>query len=80
LLAIWEVGVGILLIANTFRRTALLFALVHILCTFIPLVVFPALSFKSAPFVFTLLGQYIGKNVIILAALFFLMRERVEVQ
>jgi hypothetical protein len=41
---------------------------VHMVCTFTPLLFFPSLSFKYAPYGFTLVGQYIMKNIIIVCA------------
>lgn len=70
LLAVWETVVGVLLIGNIYRKFAVKLALVQMLCTFLPFVFFPNDSFAIAPFGFTLLGQYIFKNVIIIAALF----------
>lgn len=69
LLAIWETLVGVLLITNFFNRTIITLALVHLLFTFTPLFIFPDQVFVDAPFQFTLLGQYIFKNVILIAAL-----------
>lgn len=76
LLAIWEVAIGILLIANLFKRTVLFLALVHILLTFTPFIFFPDLVFTEAPFGLTLLGQYIIKNLIILGVLVVLISRR----
>ena len=73
LLAIWEVAVGVLLITGLFRSIALRVTLVHILCTFVPILCFPELIFQNVPLVLTLLGQYIVKNIIILAALLVLI-------
>lgn len=70
LLAIWETLVGVLLISNLFRKVAVKLALVQMLCTFLPFIFFTKDAFAIAPFGFTLLGQYIFKNVIIIAALF----------
>ncbi len=69
LLAIWESLVGILLIVNVYRKFAVKLALVQMLCTFLPFAFFPNDSFAIAPFGFTLLGQYIFKNIIIITAL-----------
>lgn len=69
LLAIWEVGLGLMLIFNLFRRTAIFIALAHMLLTFTPLIFFPNETFGQGPFVLTLVGQYIIKNLIIIAAL-----------
>jgi uncharacterized membrane protein YphA (DoxX/SURF4 family) len=71
LLAIWETIIGIFLILNVFRRPIIILALVHMVFTFTPLLFFPKDSF-NLPFVFTLLGQYIFKNLIIIAALIIL--------
>lgn len=68
LLAIWECVLGICLIAGVWMRTALIFLFIHMLCTFTPLLFFPSVSFKYAPYGFTLVGQYIMKNIVIICA------------
>jgi uncharacterized membrane protein YphA (DoxX/SURF4 family) len=68
LLAVWECAVGILLITGKWLKPALSFLMVHMVCTFTPLIFFPAVSFKYAPYGFTLVGQYIMKNIIIISA------------
>lgn len=68
LLAIWECAVGIALVAGKGVRTALIFLFIHMICTFMPLIFFPSVSFKYAPYGFTLVGQYIMKNIIIICA------------
>jgi uncharacterized membrane protein YphA (DoxX/SURF4 family) len=68
LLATWECMVGLLLVAGRWIRTALFFLFVHMACTFTPLLFFPSVSFKYAPYGFTLVGQYIMKNIIIICA------------
>lgn len=75
LLAFWETVIGLFLISNLFRKFTLLLALVHIVFTFTPLLFFPELTFTQVPFGLTILGQYIIKNIIILAVLLFLFRE-----
>ena len=74
LLAIWETAIGVFLILNVFRRPVIILALVHLACTFTPLIFFPSDSFKGL-FIFTLLGQYIFKNLIIIGALLVLYRQ-----
>ncbi|MBD99444.1 MAG: doxx family protein [Verrucomicrobia bacterium] len=69
LLALWEVSVGVMLILNKFIRVVILIALLHMVCTFTPLLFFPDLAFARPPLGYTLLGQYIFKNIIIIAAL-----------
>ncbi len=69
LLAFWEVGLGLLLIIGLFRRQAVIFALIHMVCTFTPLLFFPNDVFGEEPLSLTLVGQYIMKNLIIIAVL-----------
>lgn len=68
LLASWETLVGLLLILGWHIKKVLLFLVLHMICTFTPLLFFPELSFKFLPYGFTLVGQYIMKNIIILSA------------
>lgn len=74
LLAAWETAVGVLLLLNCCRQTAVKFALVHMLFTFTPLFLFPDLAFSEPPFYFSLVGQYIFKNLILVAALIYLLK------
>ena len=69
LLAIWEVGLGFLLVFGLFRKQAVLLALAHMAFTFSPLFFFPNDVFGEEPLSLTLIGQYIIKNIIIIAAL-----------
>jgi len=73
-LAIWETSVGIMLILGIFKRYALFLALVHMFFTFTPLILFPEISFKYLPFSFTIIGQYILKNIIIVSAILVLLK------
>ena len=74
LLAIWESIVGLLLILSFYKRLVVTFTLVHMIFTFAPLFFFPELIFKNSPyFSFTLLGQYIFKNIIIISVLITLL-------
>ncbi len=69
LLAVFETTIGLLLILNIYRHITIIVALVHMAFTFLPLFLFPEQSFSDSPLVFTLLGQYIFKNIIIIGAL-----------
>ena len=69
LLAFWEVGLGFLLVFGLFKRQAIIWALIHMVCTFTPLLFFPDDIFGEAPMSLTLVGQYIMKNLIIIAVL-----------
>tara|TARA_R110002073_G_scaffold258681_1_gene421672 strand:+ start:22556 stop:22984 length:429 start_codon:yes stop_codon:yes gene_type:complete len=75
LLAFWETIIGLLLILNVYKKIVIPLALVHISCTFLPLFVFPEQSFTALPFGFTLAGQYIFKNIIIVSSLVILLKQ-----
>ncbi|AXX92174.1 doxx family protein [Malaciobacter molluscorum LMG 25693] len=64
LLAFWEVFVGVGLVFGIYLRVALILFFVHMSFTFTPLFILPELSFTKAPYAFTLVGQYIVKNVV----------------
>ncbi|WP_445381755.1 doxx family protein [Robiginitalea sp. IMCC43444] len=74
LLAVWETVVGLLLLTGLFKRIALQAAIVHICCTFLPLIFFPQWCFTEIPFGLTLVGQYIIKNVVFLGIMLLLLR------
>lgn len=76
LLATWEVALGLALIFNIRIKTALVFLFIHMACTFTPLLFFPDVSFKYAPYGFTLVGQYIMKNIIIICAAMVIWTEK----
>lgn len=69
LLAILEVSIGLCLIFNFQLKKVIIAALTHLVLTFIPVIFFPDISFSSAPFSLTLVGQYIVKNIVIISAL-----------
>ena len=75
-LAILELGIGLGLMVGKQQRFFVIAALVHMICTFVPLFAFPELSFKEAPYGFTIFGQYIMKNLVIIVALLILMPPR----
>lgn len=68
LLAVWETLLGFFLIIGAWKRTLFYILLLHMICTFVPLFFFGDVSFTSAPYAFTLVGQYIMKNLIIICA------------
>ena len=80
LLAALETGIGLMLILGWKRRIAIYLALGHMICTFTPLFFFPDLAFTQPTYFPSLLGQYIGKNIIIVAALISLLRQERESQ
>jgi len=67
LLAAWEVLIGLGLISGRWTRITLLLLAVQMLGTVTPLLLFPAEAFTLAPLAPTLEGQYIIKNVVLVA-------------
>jgi uncharacterized membrane protein YphA (DoxX/SURF4 family) len=68
LLAAWESLIGIGLITGRALRATLLLLFLQLPGTLLPLVLFPDLTFRSVPFVPTLEGQYIIKNLVLASA------------
>lgn len=66
-LATWECLIGIGLLSGVWMRATLLLLLAQMCGTFTPLVLFSGECF-TAPFVPTLEGQYIIKNLVLVAA------------
>lgn len=64
LLAILEVAIGIGFLSGYYTKLVTIIFLGHMLCTFAPLFILPELSFAHAPYAFTLVGQYIVKNIV----------------
>ena len=68
ILAVWETLIGLGLLFNRFLREILFLLFLQMLGTITPLFFFPAETFKIFPFVPTLEGQYIIKNLILISA------------
>lgn len=75
ILAIWETLIGVLLLFGMYKRFAIIIALIHMTFTFTPLILFPDISFQGSPFSFTIIGQYILKNIIIVSVLLMLLKK-----
>jgi len=69
ILAIWEIGVGFLLLINIYKRQVVIIAIIHLVFTFTPLIAFTDSTFNESLFSFTLLGQYIFKNIVLISSL-----------
>jgi uncharacterized membrane protein YphA (DoxX/SURF4 family) len=78
MLAVLEVAIGLGLMIGIKKRIFIIAALVHMVCTFIPLFAFPESSFTEAPYGFTIVGQYIMKNIVIIVALLIILPPRKE--
>lgn len=68
LLALWECLIGIGLLVGIGMRFTLLLLFVQMMGTITPLFFFPAETFIRAPWVPTLEGQYIIKNLVLISA------------
>ncbi len=68
-LAFWETTIGVLFLLNWFRKTTIILTLVHLTLTLTPLFLLPHQVFSQFPFQLSLVGQYVIKNVILIAAL-----------
>jgi hypothetical protein len=71
-LALWETLIGIGFLCNIFQRTTLLLLWLQMIGAWMPLVIFPERMFIYVPFILTLEGQYILKNMVLIAATFVL--------
>ncbi|MEM7102178.1 MAG: hypothetical protein AAF502_03530 [Bacteroidota bacterium] len=64
----WEVAIGILLLFKPTIRFALLLLFLQMPGTFLPLVLLPEVTFTEFPYGLTMEGQYIVKNLTLIAA------------
>ena len=67
-LAIWEIGIGLGFISGRFMRLTILLMFLQIIGAVSPLLINPEAVFNSFPFLLTLEGQYIVKNIVLIAA------------
>jgi len=67
-LAAWECLIGLGLITGLFLRFTLLLLFVQMPGTVTPIFLFPDEIFVRPPFVLTLEGQYIVKNLVLISA------------
>ena len=68
ILATWECLIGLGLLTGTAKRATLFLLFAQMLGTLFPLFFFPARTFSVVPFVPTLEGQYIIKNLVLISA------------
>ena len=68
ILGIWEVLIGVCLLIRPLIRLAILLLFLQMGGTFLPLVLLPDVAFTQPPFGLTIEGQYIIKNLLIIAA------------
>ncbi|RJE74623.1 doxx family protein [Reichenbachiella sp. MSK19-1] len=77
-LASIEVLMGLLLLCRIQSKWVVLALLLHMLGTLSPVVLFPEVVFDRPPFGFSIVGQYITKNVIIIAAALVIYAKKVN--
>ena len=68
ILGIWEMVIGVCLLVRPLVRVAIPLLLLQMPGTMLPLVLLPEICFTSPPFGLTLEGQYIIKNLVLVAA------------
>lgn len=68
-LAFFEVFIGVFLLFKKFFKPAVCLAILHLIFTFTPFFILPETVVSKSNMSFTLLGQYILKNTIIIIAL-----------
>ncbi len=68
LLGIFEILIGFGFVLGLYLRLILILFFVHMLGTFTPLFILTDVSFTQAPYAFTLVGQYIMKNIVFVLA------------
>jgi uncharacterized membrane protein YkgB len=71
LFGLFECLIGVLFLIPKAERVVIPLLFLHMLTTFLPLILLPAMTW-TAPFVPTLEGQYIIKNIVIIAAAIFI--------
>jgi len=64
----WEVAIGVGLLFRPLIRVAILLLFLQMPGTFLPLVLLPQVCFERVPWVPTLEGQYIIKNLVLISA------------
>ncbi len=68
LLALWECIIGLGMISGRFMRATILLLMLQMSGTLLPVLFFPAEMFTRFPYAPTLEGQYIIKNIVLVAA------------
>lgn len=64
----WEVLIGVFMVYRPAIRIAIFLLALQMGGTFLPLVLLPETCFKEFPFILTIEGQYIIKNLVIIGA------------
>jgi uncharacterized membrane protein YkgB len=70
-LGFWEVAMGLGLLIRRLIPFTIIPLLFHMACTFLPFIVAPEVCFDVFPFVPSLVGQYIIKNLVLIAGVLY---------
>ncbi|MCF7568843.1 doxx family protein [Sabulilitoribacter arenilitoris] len=68
-LALVEIFIGINLLFQKRNKLLIYLVFIHMIGTLLPLFIFPEISFTKPPFGFSIIGQYIMKNFVIISGL-----------
>lgn len=68
LLGLWEVAIGVCMLIRPLLRVAVFLLFLQMPGTFLPLILLPQVCFHQMPWVPTLEGQYIIKNLVLISA------------
>jgi uncharacterized membrane protein YkgB len=68
ILAVWEIAIGVCFLFKRLTRWGVVLLFLHMPGTMLPLITLPDEIFVQFPFVLTLEGQYIVKNLVLIAA------------
>lgn len=68
ILAVWEIAIGAGLLFRFFLRTTLFLLFFQMIGSFLPLVILPQVCFVKPPFILSVEGQYIIKNLLIISS------------
>jgi len=68
ILTAWEVAIGICFLFQRLNRWAVVLLLLHMPGTLLPLITLPDETFVRFPYALSLEGQYIVKNLVLIAA------------
>lgn len=79
-LAIGECAIGLWMLSGRAPRASAAVAVLHLMGTFSPFVLFPSECFAFFPLGLSLLGQYIFKNVVLLGTMVLLATQRSEAE
>ena len=64
----WEVAIGLCMLWRPLIRGGIFLMALQMIGTFLPLIILPEITFIKFPFVPSLEGQYIIKNLVLIAA------------